>query len=69
MNIIDALTNLKGKTIQNVTADTGPNKHFPEVKSFILYFTDGTQQEFFSSITFHGNEEHAAECEIQVNKI
>lgn len=65
MTIIDALTNLKGKTIENVCADTGPNQNFTGVKSFILFFTDGTQQEFYSTITFHGNEEYPAECEIQ----
>jgi hypothetical protein len=65
MNIIDAITNLKGKTIENVAADTGPDQKVTGVKSFILFFTDGTQQEFYSTITFHGNDEHAAECEIQ----
>ena len=65
MSIIDVLTSLKGKTIENVCADTGPNQKFSGVKSFTLFFTDGTSTEFYSTITFHGNDEIPAECEIQ----
>ena len=63
MTIIDVLASLKGKTIENVTAS--PTKGESGVDSFTLYFTDGTSKEFYSTITFHGNDEFPAECEIQ----
>ncbi len=60
----EKLISLKGKTIQNVTAE------FDEKNDggnpVVLYFTDGTEMEFFPTVIFHGNEEYSAAAIIQI---
>lgn len=53
---------MKGKTIENITADKIGDFGARQID---LYFTDGTSESFVSSILHDGNEEWNAESEIQ----
>jgi hypothetical protein len=58
----EKLLSMKGKTIENITADKIGDFGARQID---LYFTDGTSESFVSSILHDGNEEWNAESEIQ----
>jgi hypothetical protein len=66
MTTIENLSRLKGKTIENVTAVFNEDGN---ARSFILYFTNGEEMEFYSSVNKTGNEEWFAESEIVVDNL
>lgn len=58
----EAAASFKGKTIENVSAEVKDHG----AAELIIYFTDGTEARVTPEITFHGNDEHAAEAIITI---